>query len=537
MKQAYSNTILNQTPRLLSLIDRNPYSPTYGCFDRSYWHSQLTDFPSARFQEACLTLALLYKYQYPKNIYYQNPKIKQWAVAAIKYWQKIQSTNGSFNEWYPNEHSFVATSFTLYAVTETCLLLNLKSTSFINSIKKSANWLINQTEILVSNQQAGATMTLYNVFLLTKQKKYLKAAKTKLIQLIKIQSAEGWFPEYGGADIGYSSVLLDYLAKYYQKSKDKQALAIITKLLNFLQYFVHPNQTAGGSYGSRNTEYLLPHGLEIMAKKNQTAAAISHSLLKHLSQYQLNLDDRYLCYNSYVFLQAYHHYSSQKQSSLPLNKSFDKYFKTAGIFIKSTPKYYAIINLKKGGTIRVYSKKNQKLIFQSSGIIGRLSNNQIVSSQWIDHNYQIKITQNKHKTHLSVTGQLHQVSSVTFSPLTMILSRLFQLSLGRSPSISLSLKKLLRNKLILKSKTIPVKFTQQFNFNKAALQLTTKLKIQTSLQFKSLSFNHQFSLIYVPSTRYFHPQELEFKTSRLSKNLITSLNQSKQLSLKQNIKI
>lgn len=534
MKKAYSNAILNQTPRLISLIDRNSYSSTYGCFDRSFWHSQLTDFPSARFQEACLTLALLYKQQYPNNIYYQNPKIEQWAVAAIKYWQKIQSTNGSFNEWYPNEHSFVATAFTLYAVTETYLLLKLNSASLINSIKKSADWLSSQTETSASNQQAGAVIALYNTFLLTKQKKYRQIAKAKLTQLIKTQSKEGWFPEYGGADIGYSSVLLDYLAKYYQKSKDKQALIATQKLLQFLKYFIHPNQTTGGSYGSRNTEYLLADGFEILSRLNQPAAqAISSSILAHLCQYHVNLDDRYLCYTGYTFLQAYNHYSKRKNSLYLYQQNFSKFFKQSGIYIYSNPQYYCLINLKKGGTIMIYSKKNQKLIFESSGIIGSLFNNQIISSQWLDSNYQIKINQNK----ISVTGKLHQVNPMKISTLIFILSRLFQLSLGRSQLISLNLKKILRKKLILKSKTIPVKFTRQFNFNQKTIQIINELQIMNKIKFKSLSFNHKFSLIYVPSTRYFQQQQLELKTNRLKKEAINNLNKTKRLSLKEEIKV
>ena len=32
----------------------NPHSPTYGCFDRNYWHYRIIDFPSGMAQEFVL---------------------------------------------------------------------------------------------------------------------------------------------------------------------------------------------------------------------------------------------------------------------------------------------------------------------------------------------------------------------------------------------------------------------------------------------------------------------------------------------------
>ena len=42
----YADAALHEIPRLLTLLDRDPSSPTYGCFDRNYWHYRTQDFPS-----------------------------------------------------------------------------------------------------------------------------------------------------------------------------------------------------------------------------------------------------------------------------------------------------------------------------------------------------------------------------------------------------------------------------------------------------------------------------------------------------------
>ena len=51
--------------------------------------------------------------------------------------------------------------------------------------------------------------------------------------------------------------------------------------------------------------------------------------------------------------------------------------------------HYMIANLAKGGVVKVFCKKSNKLIINDCGIIGQLSS-KIITSQWIDDNYLIK---------------------------------------------------------------------------------------------------------------------------------------------------
>src|SRR3954451_16707197 len=106
-------------PRLLSLQDRNPFSPTYGSFHRLYWLDKSLDFPDAMAQFAVQALALVYANDFPGNPYYHQPKIRDWIVAGLDYWARIQHTDGSFDEYYPYERGWVGpTGFSLYAAIE-----------------------------------------------------------------------------------------------------------------------------------------------------------------------------------------------------------------------------------------------------------------------------------------------------------------------------------------------------------------------------------------------------------------------------------
>jgi len=43
--------IQDQLVRVIGMLDREKYSRTAGCFDRTFWCWKFVDFPGARFQE------------------------------------------------------------------------------------------------------------------------------------------------------------------------------------------------------------------------------------------------------------------------------------------------------------------------------------------------------------------------------------------------------------------------------------------------------------------------------------------------------
>lgn len=517
----YWNSIEEKIPRIIGQLDRNKNSPTYGCFDRQFWHYKVIDFSCARMQEAALTLALIYSKE--GNPYYNKIQIKEWSIAAIQFWSQIQDKDGSFSEWYPREHSFVATAFTTYAITETCLLLSHMNNELKAIIEKSADWLCNNNETEASNQQAGAIIALFNSYLITDKTKYKTAAEQKLKELLSKQTEEGWFPEYGGADIGYSSVLLDYLGKYYTKTKDPQTEDSCSRVIEFLRYFIHPDLSIGGEYGSRNTEYILPNGIEIFSE-NKTASEISSLIARGLEKNNINIDDRYLLYTGYCFLQAAEKY---KNKNIEIkNNYFNKHFPEAGLIIVSTPSYYAVISTKKGGVIRIFDTKEKKIIYDDSGIIGK-ANNKVISTQWIDTDYDIKYKDNI----ISIEGQFHEVKFLVQTPFKTLLERFMQIIIGRSNNLSIKLKKELRKKLITKSPKVPIYFYKQIQLKKDSIDISTRIESDNNYNFTQLSFGGKFSLIYTPSTRYFSNSNIEQFAYNFDQEDLDKLNEKKEITM------
>ena len=115
---------LPHLPRLLTQGDRQPLSPTWGCWQRDFWHYRtLTDFPSAPYQQAVLSLAEAWSAEVPGSPWYHQSSLLTAIEGGIRFWCAIQRKDGSFDEWYPHEESFVATAFTACAMAETLRLL------------------------------------------------------------------------------------------------------------------------------------------------------------------------------------------------------------------------------------------------------------------------------------------------------------------------------------------------------------------------------------------------------------------------------
>ncbi len=504
MSNVYFKVIIDEIPRLLGLLDKNPISPTFGSFDRNYWHYNISDFSCARFQEATLTLALLYLLNYDNNPYYNSEDILKFINGGVNFWCKIQRKNGSFDEWYPYEGSFVATAFSTCAISEVLLLLKEKIANFDNSlrcIKKAVDFLSKNVDYTACNQEAGAILAIYNCYLLTSESKYRDLAYKRLNDLSKLQKEEGWFPEYGGPDIGYLSLTIDYLAKVYEKSNWDLAKEMLTKAIDFLYYFSHPDGSFGGEYGSRNTKYIIPSGIEFIAPWNRKAGYIAFNLRRALFEKKTigpyNLDDRYLAYIGYTYLQASLYF--REDLEVEERGHVDKYFEESGIWVFSNSSFYLVSNFKKGGVLKVNFKNGSS--FKDSGIILK-TKNKIYTSSWLNSSEEKIIKDGGFK----VSREMKLISFYKMSIIKGISLRVFQLLLGRFEFINKLVKKFLRGILITKQKSSGIRFFRTIKVVNEKIEMEDL--ILSSENINKVFCGVENSYIFIPSSRYFEIGDL-----------------------------
>lgn len=506
----YSSQVSGSIQRFLSQGDCNPVSPTFGCFDRNYWHYRtVVDFPSATFQMSALSLAMLYKYHFEENFCLHKPEVLRLAEGAMLFWEKIQRADGSFDEWYPYEHSFVATAFTSYGVSEALLLLKdelSKETvaKILKALEKAAYWLSYHDDLMVSNHQAGAVPALYNLYLLTGKEEYERLAQKKLDKLLSVQTEEGWFPEYGGADPGYTSLTVDFLAKYYQESKDEKAKEAIRKALDFMVYFLHPDGSFGGEYGSRNTKYLFPHGLEILSTEFPQASYLLqpfYQLDKYSNLVNLSaVDDRFLVFFFFPnYLQALVEVGDKAKeldfSSFKLETE-KRIFPQSGLLVRKANSNHLIVSFKKNGIMKVFT--GNQLLYSDSGYFGLLENGKVLTTQWLNNDSTFKqLGENE----FFIKSEF---ALVDFSlPLVrhLVPFRVFTSLFGFSDKLMQAFGRKIKERKILRNKKLPLVLERKIFLGSGEIKIQDRI-LNHGLKFASLGIESCVSALHVPSSRF-----------------------------------
>lgn len=498
----FSEYILKLAPRVLSQVDRDRHSKNYGDCDRNHWHLKVRDFSSAILQQTGLALALLYQLDFEGNLFYGRQEVREWAQATVCYWRKIQLKDGSFNEYYPNEHGFPPTAFSLYAMCEVYRRLEMEDEGIKEAFRKTARYLVRHIEEKAYNQEIASITALYAAYQILREPWILEGMEKKLVRILSLQSDEGWFSEYGGADIGYMSVSLDMLAEYYVMSGDERVKKPLEKMIDFLQYFIHPDGTAGGEYASRNTIYFLPGGLQTMAcQGNGTAEAMLQKLYRDTDRafyFMDGVDDRYFShYILHSFLRALEKRTAYQgtyvQEKLPCERDQERYFAQAGILCCTRGDRYVIVGAKKGGVVRAFA--GGSACFEDYGYRTRLEEGKVAATSWQSANTKVEYEEHR----LRIKGHMNLVKQKVATPIMLMGLR------GVSAVVGNRIIGMLKRMIILVDQETDIAYERRIEITDDGIRMTDEITSPRSID---LECADPFSLRHVASGRFFATADL-----------------------------
>lgn len=519
MRPQYFALAYEQMPRLFSRMDRERLSKTYGSFDRTYWGWKFTDFPGARFQEALYAVSWMYVHEKDTNDFYHKSQLLAWIIAGFDNWCSLQYADGSFDEAYPFERSLAATAFTCFYLGEAFLLIendlhgeDLRK--IIETFRLAGNWLCANDEYhgVLSNHLAVAAAALLIINRIIKDDVYFQRSQYFINRILSRQSSEGWYEEYGGVDFGYQTHGIFYLARIWSITNDDTLLESLKRSIVFLSFFLHPNGTLGGEYGSRNTSFYFPAGFEILAPVCSEAASIAAFMRSSVARQKavgLAMMDAYnLCplLNNYLFA----HDAAKKlrnATSLPFTGVGHWMFPKAGILVHVTEKYQAVFAPSKGGVIKIYDKLSAKLAFSDCGYWVDLKDKSKASSQSFSLNNEFKMD----SSDCFVIAPFVRVNQNVMNPWLFIAFRLFTLTVGRFNKVALKVKSLLVNVLVQRRRKVELLLERSIKFDPDKVSIRDKIincapdKIPGKFYIGS-----KFSTIHMGSARYFQKDELDF---------------------------
>jgi len=503
--ETYVRHALAYIPALLELLDRNRFSPTYGSFDRAYWHYRVSDFPCGMSQEFGLALALVYQYPFPGNPYYHRERLHELAIAAIEFAIRSSHRDGTCDDYFPFERAMGAMTFSLYSLIETYRLLGLNEPRFLEFFCRRGDWLIRHNESgRLSNHQALAALCLFMVAETVGERKYAHAAQKRRDLVLSWQSPEGWFQEYEGADPGYHTFTIDYLAKYRAVSGDHSVVEPLRRAVEFASHFVHPDGSYGGEYGSRNSYHFYPHGFELLAPVEPLAGQIADAFLVGMACGRRGYldDDRLLCHYVINYLQAYlDHDPDVRSGALADRPPYERYWPEAKMVVRKTPRYHAVANLSKGGVIKVHDRDG--CILSDTGPIGRTTSGQVVVSHLIDPDHRVE---RKGEGEYEVTGVLSRRRTNLSTPVRHIALRLFMMTLGRWAANLV--RRLLQRILITGKKQTAIRFRRRIHFDDAFVEIEDELALADGVEMADLAFASDATSISVANSNAYQASVL-----------------------------
>lgn len=512
---AYWRPASAEISRVVSLVDRETWSRTSGCFDRVHWCWKFTDFPGARFQEGLFTLAWLYTTPM-SGPYYENPRLLEWLQSGLSFWQSIQYPDGSFDEAYPYEHSLAATAFTTFYVGEAYLRVHdrlddgLKE-GLVGCFQNAGAWLCRNDERhgVLSNHLAAAAAGLHNIGRITGDRRCFARSEFFLDRILSKQSPEGWYEEYGGADPGYQTHATFYLAWLWEQTGSDDLLDSLERAVDFQRFAVHPNGTIGGEYGSRGTEFYYPAGFEILASRISSAAAIADALRLASTNQTIAGPAAMDSYNLFPLLNNYL-FAAEAAGSLPLSAPLPHEtcgrwtFPDAGIHFASTDSYYAIVSASKGGVVRVYDKETGDLALSDCGYWARKGRS-VISSQSLKRPAEVHVSEDE----VVISADFASVNQKVLRPATFILFRLFTVTLGRWQKVAYAVKQLLVRVLVSRRKTHPLKLHRRVVLEADSVSIADRIVPDGPTQIDGCTSTPKFLTIHMGSSRYFQAQELD----------------------------
>ncbi|HBB33568.1 MAG TPA: hypothetical protein DDZ80_22125 [Cyanobacteria bacterium UBA8803] len=504
-RDLFAREALAQIPKLLTLLDRNPHSPTYGCFDRNFWQYKIIDFPSGMAQEFVWPLALAYSTPVQDNPFYSEPMLREWVEAGILYAATSAHPDGSCDDYFPYERAGGAAAFSLLACIESYSQLRLNNPTALKFFEKRADWLAHHQESgRLTNHQALIVLCLDLLSNLLQTSKWDRARVQRLEQVLSWQNPEGWFVEYEGCDPGYHTLTISCLARIYQLRPDPVLKEALIKAVELASEFVHPDGSYGGEYTSRNTYNFFPHGFELVGQWLPTALEINDRFLIGLAKglAPCYADDHIIGHHTWNYLLAWRDYVKDRPQLSPRPRG-RVWLKEAQILIDRRRDTELYVALNKGGVFKLF-RGDRLVVSDTQFSLQVLAGGKVKNAVGhLTDTYRVEITEEE----IIIEGELGWAKQKQMTTANLLILRVVMLTVGRFfPNL---IRQLLQKVLITGKKNAPFHFRRHFTWQDEQWWVGDELQAKSWQRVISAGIGGDQTSIYVVMSRTFQRSQLQ----------------------------
>lgn len=497
--------------RVLSEQNRDPHAPAHGCFDRRFWGWKLVDYAEATFQRNLLLPAWMLERGGVADAA-ERAVLTSSVRSGLAFAAGAQHADGSWDQAFPHEHSFGAAAFLLHPLLEAYGTVREECDAAFRStvermLRRASDFLCAHGEEHghIANHLAGAALSLAKAGAFFGEERYGARADQVLGSILEHQSPEGWFLEYLGADPGYQTLCVYYLAQLQEVRPSAALAAALERAVEFLAWFVHPDGSFGGEYGSRRTGVFYPGGLALLASKgNRTAAAIVGAMLGSIAARRtVTLDNvdvanlAPLCAN-YLLLADRAPEISGAVPPLPREREGAADFVEAGIHVRSTARRYVVVGASNGGVVKVWDRADGRVLANDGGYAGRDARGAFVTTQGTGTGRATVSADT-----ITVDAPFVRMPRALPTPAQFLVLRPVNLTLMRSVGVGNAVKRALVRLLISGGKPLPLTLRRTVTVGAGEVRITDQVSAPAGARMRGLECGRPFVGIHMASARYY----------------------------------
>lgn len=466
---------LGHLPKLLMLQDRSPTSPTFGCFDRGYWHMRTSDFPCGITQTFLLPLALAYALPIPGSPYYQQAELRRWAIAGVRFAARSAHPDGSCDDYYPFERASGAAAFSLFACLEAAEIFGLWDDPEIAPfLAKRARWLARHEESgRLSNHEAIIIACLARLAERFGGDWHGLAA-ARAARLLTWQSSEGWFDEYGGMDPGYLTLTIAMLNDADRRFPALDLREPVRSAIRFLAHCIAPDGSLGGEWTSRATVNFFPHGLEMAGAWEPLALQIADVGYRRFAAgtQPCHADDRIGGHHVWSQLLAWREWQAARPAPLEFDAGLHD-FADAKLRVQQRGNLRLICGWSRGGAFRLFD--GERLLRADTGPSLRLKDGRVAIA-----NLEGAEVVERSDDRLVIETPLAYAKSALLTPFKSIVLRCIMLTAGRFfPDL---VRRMLQKLLVTGRKDAPFRLRRALVWEDGALVVEDELRAEQGWQ-------------------------------------------------------
>ena len=513
-RDLFAHAALGQIPKILTLQDRNPHSPTYGCFDRNFWQYKIIDFPSGMSQEFVWPLALVGTLPIPGNPYYHQRAIASWVSAGIVYAARSAHADGSCDDYFPYERAGGAAAFSLLACLESYRRLSLHNEEMLRFFELRSDWLAYHHESgRLTNHQALIVLCLLRAKALLKTDRWDDAILERLERVFAWQDPEGWFQEYEGCDPGYHTLTVSCLTQIHELLQADVAKTdglierlrqSIAKAVRLAAHFVHPDGSYGGEYTSRNTYNFFPHGFELAGRWLPEALSINDRFAKGLEKGlgACYADDHIVGHHTWNYLLTWEDAVLSRPPTRPAQPG-RVWLENARVLIDQRADTKLYLALNKGGAFKFF--RGDRLVCSDTQFSLQVRQGRQLKNA-VGHlvgPYDVQIEASE----ILIQGALGWAKQKQMTPLNLLILRAVMFTVGRFfPNL---IRKLLQKVLITGKKPTPFRFVRQLRWEGETWRVVDELRSSSWTEVVSAGIAADQTSIYVVMSRTFQLGQLQ----------------------------